>query len=101
MEYCSTFDPSREPQEAKMNEMSRLIRNMRNKTSRFEIDHRNTNRSPQEGGISNPNPNQFRRPPNPQLTRRERRNEEQTIHPPVKSNIDNNFIEEVVDEGYD
>jgi hypothetical protein len=84
-----------------MDEMSRLIRNLTNKMSIFEIEHRNTNRSPQEGGIRNPNPNQFRRPPNPQLMRRERRNEEQPIHPPVKTNNDNNFIEEVVDESYD
>jgi hypothetical protein len=30
-----------------------------------------------------------------------RRSEEQPIHPPVKTNNDNKFIEEVVDEGYD
>jgi hypothetical protein len=100
-EDCGTSDPSGEHQEAKMDEMSRLIRNMTKKMSIFEIEHRNTNILPQEGGIRNPNPNQFRRPPNPQLMRRERRNEEQPIYLPVKTNNDNNFIEEVVDEGYD
>jgi hypothetical protein len=58
-------------------------------------------RAPQEGGIINPNPNQFIRPPKPQLMRRKRINEEQPIHPPLKTNNDNNFIEEVVDESYD
>jgi hypothetical protein len=84
-----------------MDEMSRLIRNLTKKMSRFEIEHRNAHISPQEGGIRNPNPNKFRRPPDPKLMRRERRNEQQPLHPPVKTNNDNNFIEEVVDEGYD
>jgi hypothetical protein len=46
-EDCGTFDPSRDSQEAKMDEMSRLIRNLTNKMSRFEIENRNTNRTPQ------------------------------------------------------
>jgi hypothetical protein len=33
--------------------------------------------------------------------RRERRNEEQPIHPPVKTNNDKNIVEELVDEEYD
>jgi hypothetical protein len=33
--------------------------------------------------------------------RRERRSEERPIQPLIKTNNDNNFIEEVVDEGYD
>jgi len=37
-EDCGTFDPSREPQEAKMDEMSRLIIKLTNKMSRFEIE---------------------------------------------------------------
>jgi hypothetical protein len=32
--------------------------------------------------------------------RRERRNEEQPIQPPVKTNNDNNLVEEVMDEEY-
>jgi hypothetical protein len=101
MEDCGTSDPSREPQEENMDEMSRLIRNLTNKMSRFKIENRNVNKSPQEGGIINPKPTQFIILPNPQLMRRDRRNEEQPLHPPVKKNNDNNFIEELVDEGYD
>jgi hypothetical protein len=52
---------------------------MTNKMPIFEIEHSNTNISPQEGGIRNPNPNHLRRPPNPQLMRRERINEDQPI----------------------
>jgi hypothetical protein len=64
-----------------MDEMSRLIRNMTNKMSRFEMENGNANKVPQEGGVRNPN--QFRRPFNPQLMRRERRNDEKPIQPPV------------------
>jgi hypothetical protein len=32
--------------------------------------------------------------------RRERRNDEQPLQPPVKKNNDNKFTKEVVDEGY-
>jgi hypothetical protein len=46
------------------------------------------------------NPNQFRRPFNPQLMRRERRNDEQPIQPLVKTNNENNLVEEVMDEEY-
>jgi hypothetical protein len=46
------------------------------------------------------NPNQFRRPFNPQLMRRERRNEEQPIQPPVRPNNENNLVEEAMDEEY-
>jgi hypothetical protein len=46
------------------------------------------------------NPNQFRRPFNPQLMRRERRNDEQPIQPPVRTNDENNMVEEETDEGY-
>jgi len=59
-----------------MDEMSRLIKNLKTKMSIFEIEHINTKKSLKEGGIRNPNPNQLRRSPNPQLMRRERRNEE-------------------------
>jgi hypothetical protein len=100
-EECGTFDPSREPQEAKIDEMSRLIRNLTNKMSIFEIENIHTKRSTQEGGVRNPNPNHFIRPPNPQLTRRERINEEQPIDSRVKNNNDNNSILKVVDERYD
>jgi hypothetical protein len=37
-----------------MDEMSKLIRNLKNKMSRFEIEHNNTNIVSQEGGIRNP-----------------------------------------------
>jgi hypothetical protein len=97
-EDCGTSDPNKDSQEARIEEMSRLIRNLTNKMSRFEIENNNANKSPQEGGMRNPN--QFRRPFNPQLMRRERRNEEQPIQPPVKTNNDNNLVEEVMDEEY-
>jgi hypothetical protein len=45
-EDCGTFDPSREPQEEKMDEMSRLIMNLINKMYRFEIENRNEKRAP-------------------------------------------------------
>jgi hypothetical protein len=48
-EDCGTYDPSREPQEAKMDEISRLIRNLTNEMSIFEIEHRNANKSPPRG----------------------------------------------------
>jgi hypothetical protein len=38
-----------------MDEMSRLIRNLTNKMSRFEIENGNSNKFPQEGGVRNPN----------------------------------------------
>ena len=91
-EDCGTCDPNREPQEAKMDEKSRLIRNMTNKISIFDIENKNSKRYPQEGGIRNPNPNQLRRPPNPQLMRRERRNEEQPIQPPVNPTMITNLL---------
>jgi hypothetical protein len=100
-EDYGTSYPSRVSQEEKMDEMSILIRNKTKKKSKFEIENRNTNSDPQEGSIRNPDSNQFRRPPNPQLMRRERRNEEQPILPPMKTNNDNNFIEEVVNKSYD
>jgi hypothetical protein len=40
-----------------MDEMSRLIRNLTNKMSKFEIENNNENISPQEGVIMNLNPN--------------------------------------------
>jgi hypothetical protein len=58
-----------------MDEISRLIRNLTNKMSIFEIEHKNTNRFPQEGGKKNPNTNQFIIPSNPYLMIRERLNE--------------------------
>jgi hypothetical protein len=50
-----------------MDEMSKLIRNLTNKMSRFAMENGNVNKDPQ-GGVRNPN--QFRRPFNPQLMRR-------------------------------
>jgi hypothetical protein len=45
----------------------------------FEVEGNNTNKYPQEGDLRNPN--QFRRPFNPQMMRRERRNEEYPFRP--------------------
>jgi hypothetical protein len=97
-EDCDPLNPAKDAHEARMDEMSRLIRNMTNKMSRFEMENGNANKSPQEGGVRNPN--QFRRPFNPQLMRRERRNDEQPIHPPCPTNDQNNLVEEETDEGY-
>ena len=44
----------------------------------------NANKITHERGLRNPN--QFRRLFNPQLVRRERRNDEQPIQPPVQTN---------------
>jgi hypothetical protein len=97
-EECSTYDPNKDSQEGRIEEMSILIRNLSNKMSIFEIENKNENKYPQEGGVRNPN--QFKRHFNPQLMRKERRNEEQTIQPPVKNNNDNNLVEEWMDEEY-
>jgi hypothetical protein len=78
--------------------MSRLIRNLSNKLSRFEFEGKNTKTSPHEGGLRNHN--QFRRPFNPQIMRRERRIEEYPIQTLVKTNNDNNLIEDRMDEEY-
>jgi hypothetical protein len=59
----------------KIEEKSILIRNLSNKLSGFEVEGNNANKYPQEGGLRNPN--QFIRPFNPQMTRRERRNEDE------------------------
>jgi hypothetical protein len=75
-----------------------LIRNLSNKISRYEIENTNANKYPQEGGMRNHN--QFRKPFNPQLMRKERRNGEQPSQPPERTNNDNNLVEEVIDEKY-
>jgi hypothetical protein len=79
-----------------MDEMSKLIRNVTNKMSRFEMENSNANKVPQEGGMRNHN--HFRIPFNPQLMRRERKNEEQPIQAPIKTNNENNMVEEVMDD---
>jgi hypothetical protein len=38
-EDCGTSDPNKDSQEARMDEMSRLIRNLTNKMSRFEMEN--------------------------------------------------------------
>jgi hypothetical protein len=95
---CGPFEPTKDSHEALMDEMSRLIRNLKNKMSRFEMENGNSNKVPQEGGVRNPN--QFRRHSNPQLMGRERINDEQPIQPPVRVNNENNLIEEETNEGY-
>ena len=72
-EKCGTYDPNKYSQEARMEEMSKLIMNLKNKMSRFEIENKNANKYPQEGGVRNPK--QFIIHFNPQLMRRERINE--------------------------
>jgi hypothetical protein len=66
--------------------------------SRFDIEGKNINKYPQEGGVRNSN--QFIRPFNPQIMRRERRIEEKLIQPPIKTNNDNNLVEYVMNEEY-
>jgi hypothetical protein len=68
-EDCDPSDPSKDAHETQMDEMSRLIRNLTNKMSRFDMENGNSNKFPQEGGVRNPN--KFRRPFNPQFMRRE------------------------------
>jgi hypothetical protein len=62
-----------------MDEMSRLIRNLTNKMSRFKMENGNTKKTSQEGGERNPN--HFRIPFNPLLTRREMRYKENPSQP--------------------
>jgi hypothetical protein len=52
---ASTSDPNRDSQDEKIEDMSRLIRNMSNKLSIFEVEGNNANKTPQEGGPINPN----------------------------------------------
>jgi hypothetical protein len=73
-EGCGPSNLAKDSHEVRMDEMSRLIRNLRIKMSRFEMENGNANKAPQEGGARNPY--QFERPFNPQFMRRERRNEE-------------------------
>jgi hypothetical protein len=49
-EDCGPSDPAKDSHEARMDEMSRLIRNLTNKMSRFEMENGNANKYPQEGG---------------------------------------------------
>jgi len=66
--------------------------------SRLEFEGNPPNKYPfEEGPI---NLNQFRSPFNSQIFRRERRNEEQSLRPPVKNNNDNNLIEDFWKEEY-
>jgi hypothetical protein len=50
-EDCGTSYLVKDPHEARMDEMSRLIRNLTNNMSRFEMENGNANKVPQEGGI--------------------------------------------------
>jgi hypothetical protein len=43
-EYCGTYDPNKYSHEARMDEMSRLIRNLTNNMSRFEMENGNANK---------------------------------------------------------
>jgi hypothetical protein len=45
-EDCGTSNPSRISQEENMDEMSRLIKNLTKKISRFDIEHSNMKKSP-------------------------------------------------------
>jgi hypothetical protein len=81
---CDPLNPTKDMHEARMDEMSILMRNMTNKISIFEMENDNANKFTHERGLRNPN--QFRRPFNPQLVRRKRRNDEQPIQPPVQTN---------------
>jgi hypothetical protein len=46
-EYGYSLNPTKDAQEAQMDEMSRLIRNMTNMMSRFEMENENVNKVPQ------------------------------------------------------
>jgi hypothetical protein len=41
------------------------------------------------------NPNQFRRPLNPHLFRRDRRNDEQPLIPPINNNNEKNVVDDL------
>jgi hypothetical protein len=97
-EEVSTSDPNRDSQDAKIEEMSRLIRNCQINCLYLKL--RVIMQINLLGREVPRNPNQFRRPFNPQILRRERRNEEQPIQPPIINNNDNNLIEDMVDEEY-
>jgi hypothetical protein len=46
-EYCGTYDPNNDSHEANMDKMSKLIRNLTNKMSIFEMENINSNKFPQ------------------------------------------------------
>jgi len=86
--------------ETKMEEMSKLIRSLSNKISSMEMEaHTPAKTFPQGPRNPNPHPNQFRRPYNPHILQRDRRNDDQPIQPPVRRN-QKNFLEQVIDEEY-
>ena len=81
-EETSTLGTKRDTQDAKMMEMSIVIKGLSNKLARLEVEGYNPNRAPL-GGIQR-NPNQYQIPFNPRIMNRERINKDQPIHPPVR-----------------
>jgi hypothetical protein len=71
--------------------MSKLIINLSNKLSRLETKGIPPHNPPNEEGMRNPN--QFRRPFNPQIFKRVRRNDEHPLIPPIKNNNENNVVD--------
>jgi hypothetical protein len=78
--------------------MSTLIMNLSNKFSRLETKGSPPNTPPNEEGPRNPN--QFRRPFSLQMFRRDRKNEEYRLIPPVKKKNENNVVEDLGGEEY-
>jgi hypothetical protein len=73
-------------------------RNLSNKLTRLEVEGNNPIKSNQEGGPRNPN--QFRRPFNPQLCEGKEGMKTNLFNHLFRNNNDNNLLDDVGDEEY-
>jgi hypothetical protein len=67
-----------------------------NKLSKLDTEGSLPNKPQNEEGHRNPK--QFRRPFNPQIFKRDRRNEEHPLIPPMKNNNENNVVDDLGDK---
>ena len=101
-----TSNPTRISSDSKMDEMSKIIKNLSVKIDRLELGNKNQNKPIPEGER---NQNQFRRPFAPRFLPRERRNndiqrdkrenEERRIQPPFQNNNVRDDVSYEIDEG--
>lgn len=86
-------DVAKDSQESKIEEISKLIKNLSNKLRRLETGGSPPHKPPKKESMRNPN--QFRRPLNPHLFRRDRRNDEQPLIPPINNNNEKNVVDDL------
>ena len=90
-EEVGTSSTNKDTQDAKIQEMSIVIKGISNKLTRLKVEGHNSNRAPL-GGIQR-NPNQYQIPFNPRIMNRERINKNQPIQSSVRENNNNNFAD--------